>query len=765
MIFNIAILTVGFSGLIAQMLFLREFLIIFWGNELSIGIIFANWLVLEAFGCFFLGKEAEKIKNKILVFVVFTCLFSIFLPISIYIIRILRNILGVSIGEGLGFLPILYSSFFVLLPTSVTHGALFTYSCKIYSLFSVGKAASIGKVYVYETAGTIMGGIIWTYLFIPYFNAFYVALLISMLNFFVCVLLLIKSSEPSRFYSKAILSIPCLFLFLCGYLVFGKGVDKLHRSSIVTQWRDQKVVHYQNSIYGNICVIERGGQYTFFTDGIPHITTPVPDIVFVEEFVHLPLLLHPEPKRVLVLSGGAGGVINEVLKHPSIKLIEYVELDPLLIRLIRKFPTSLTENELNDPRVKTRYIDGRLFLKMTKDKYDLIWVGLQEPSNLQVNRFFTREFFSLVKKRLNQRGILVIGLPGSLTYLNDELRDLNGCILNTLKKVFPYARVIPGDGTNLFLASDSKEILIEKEKLINKLDERNFKTDAITSWHIDYRLHPRWVDWFLEFLKGSSQKINHDSKPIGMFYSISHWNALFTPFLRGFFRWVEKVATLKTFLILFVIFVIFFFLYLRKNKKVINLSIPFCIFTTGFSGMIFDLALIYAFQAIYGYVFSWIGLLVTAFMAGAAFGAMGVTSALPRIENNVKSFIKIEGIIIFFIFLLLSIFLSFQPYLDNPKIISLRIVFLPLSFISGLLIGAQFPLANKIYLKRSENLSRTAGLLYSSDLLGGWLGGVIGGVVLLPILGLIETCIVVVLLKLSSLIMILGALRRGLCRL
>ena len=84
----------------------------------------------------------------------------------------------------------------------------------------------------------------------------------------------------------------------------------------------------------------------------------------------------------------------------------------------------------------------------------------------------------------------------------------------------------------------------------------------------------------------------------------------------------------------------------------------------------------------------------------------------------------------------------------------LKILFLVVSFGGGFLIGAQFPLANQVYLHQKRSLSKTAGLLYSSDLLGGWLGGVVGSVVLLPVLGLLGSCVVVVLLKLSSFVVI-----------
>jgi spermidine synthase len=87
---------------------------------------------------------------------------------------------------------------------------------------------------------------------------------------------------------------------------------------------------------------------------------------------------------------------------------------------------------------------------------------------------------------------------------------------------------------------------------------------------------------------------------------------------------------------------------------------------------------------------------------------------------------------------------------DSEVFLFSKVLFLTLSFISGFLTGSQFPLANKLYLKKSRSLSQTAGLLYASDLLGGWFGGIVGAVVLLPVLGLTGTCLTVGLLKLTS---------------
>jgi spermidine synthase len=727
-----AILVMGFSGIVVQILLLREFLVIFSGNELAIGIILANWLILEAFGSLFVGKRVEHLKKRLEAFVGLQLLFSLCLPLAVYSIRILKELIGVMPGEGLGIITILYSSFLIFAPLSIAHGALFTFGCKLYSLHHVseGKASSIGKVYVHETLGTIFGAVAFTYLFVPFLHSIKIALGVALLNSLLCLLLL--GSSPRRsLTSRALAGGSAIFLVLCAYLILGSKADKIHHLSISQQWRGQEVIHYQNSIYGNITVTQR------------------------EEFVHLPLLSHPLPKKVLVIGSGAGGVIHEILKHP-VEKVDYTELDPLLLEVVQRFPTPLTEAELADPRVNIEYLDGRFFIKRTPHRYDLVLVGISNPLTLQINRLFSKEFFSLVKGRLEKGGILVIVLPGSLTYLSKELGDLNACILNTLKGVYPFVRVIPGD-FNLFLASTSSKVSSINHKLLShRLNERGLEVSLLTPSHIKYKLASRWVDWFFASIKGATKKINQDFSPLGMFYSLAYWNSLFSPHTKWLFRWFEQV-NLRLLIIPFSIFTLVFLIICFKGSTIFTkLSIPFAIMASGFAGMIFDLALIYTFQTLYGYVFHQIGLLVAAFMVGIAAGSLAMTTVLERVKRDFTYFIGLELAIILFSGVLPAIFLLFSPYLNSPAVLSLfRVIFPVLCFVSGLLIGAQFPLASKIYLKLSPDLSGTAGLLYGADLAGGWLGGMLGGVLLLPVLGLIQTCTAVVILKIISLLILL----------
>ncbi|MCX7661407.1 MAG: hypothetical protein N2Z79_01825, partial [Candidatus Omnitrophica bacterium] len=365
---------------------------------------------------------------------------ALYLPLSIFFIRNIKALLGVTAGEGLGILPIFLSSFFIVSPLSIFDGAEFPFGCRLLQQKNIWRATS--KVYILEAAGFILAGPVFTFLILKGFNSFLIAFYLGVLNLLSAFLLLkIKKVIP--------VYILLAILFLGLLILHPFLADKLHFLSLRKQWNNQNVLAYQNSLYANLVAIKTQEQITFYSDGIPIITTPHPDTTFIEDISHFSLLNHPEPKRVLILSGGAGGIIREVLKHPVEKVI-YTELDPKIIDLVLRFPTELTEKELKNPRLEIKYIDGRRFLKTALDKFDVIILNLSLPTTLQLNRFYTREFFQQIKLHLTEKGIFIFSLPGSLSYLSKEIINLNSIILETLKDIF-YVRVIPGDH-NLYLA-------------------------------------------------------------------------------------------------------------------------------------------------------------------------------------------------------------------------------------------------------------------------------------------------------------------------
>ncbi len=736
----------GFSCILAQVLLLREFFIIFVGNELSLGIILANWLILVALGSFLCSRRADKIKRRIETFALLQILISFVLPLTILGCRIIKNIIGVAPGEMVGVMPIFYSSFIILLPFCLIGGAQFTLGCKIFSTYFRKDATSIGRVYILEAIGSSLGGALFTYFLVHFFHPLEIAVGIGILNLISATLLLLLA-HPSHL-RVGLRTCAAILLVVSLYILISPWRDKLQVRSIGKLWSGYDIQSSHDSIYGNIVVARRGEQLTLFSNGIPISTRPTPDIAFIEELAHFPLLFHPSPDRVLLIGGGLGGIIEEILKHP-VQEICYSELDPKLIKVAKK---ELQCQELDNPRVNLKYLDGRVMAARGEDLYDLILVNLPSPSTLQLNRFYTIEFFDLIKKSLKAGGIFGIGIPASEAYMSEETRNLNRSIYKSLKEVFPDISLIPGN-YNLFLAEVKDH---DPELLIKRWQDRELKTNLINPHYIRYKLEEEKVDTTIQILEDNEEiRTNKDFMPSGLLYNLILWNTMFYPRLGKFFTMVGELK-LWWLMVSLLALTSIFYLIRRSTKGLKTTSIPIAIVTTGLAGIAFNIVLIFAFQILYGYVYQKIGILIASFMVGLTLGSWLMNRVMMRLKRDIKIFAKVELCLLIYPILLPLVFTRLSTYVAKPIIFSIaEIIFILLCGGAGLLVGLEFPLANKIYLKERDKVGRVAGTIYGADLAGAWMGALLIGAFIIPILGILQTCILLASLKAASLLLII----------
>jgi spermidine synthase len=786
---HLAFLLMGLSFTVTQALLIRELMVAFFGNELSIGLILGNWLILEAIGSGCLGRWSHWWGNSAPSFAVLQVLFALFLPLCVLAAYTSRSLLGAIPGEGVGLVPIFWSSSLILAPVAVVDGTMFVAGSRAYARFAADSgsggddAPAIGRVYVLEAVGAIVGGVVFTYAFLSFLNSVQIVLVLVGLNLLSAAWLLAASALPTRGRILGLLALVILLAASLGLLVSPLS-EEIQRWVTRQQWAGQDLVYSETSVYGNVAVVQQEGQLTFYADGIPILTAPVPDVAHVEEIVHLPMLFVPQPRRALVLSGGVGGVLHELSKYP-LERIDYAELDPLLIEAVKEFPTPLTLAELGDARVHVEQVDGRLLVRRrawaldsgSQGGYDLVLVNLPYPSTLQLNRFYTVEFLEMVGGLLSENGVLVMSSPGTLTYMSDELRNLNAMAYHTLKEAFAHVRPIPGDST-LWLASSSEEVeTAPLEVLVERWEERAIESRLVTPAHIRLRLEQRYLDWFWDSLGQSGAAgeadaprtvgdyVNRDLKPVGLFYGLSYWNALFSPGLARLFAMTGRLKLWSVGLLIaggcFLFIVI-----TRAGARGKGTVVPLAIATTGFTGMTADLVIIFAFQTLYGYVYHWIGLLITAFMAGLSLGGWRMTRRLARIVRLRSALLKLEIALVLFWVLLPILLGGLYAHITHPLMLTAMQAILFLSnALAGFLVGSQFPLANKIWLKEREAGKGVEGILYTSDLIGAFLGAVLVSVVLIPVLGIVATCVVATLLKVGSLFLIAcrtGADRREL---
>ncbi|MFT8708486.1 MAG: polyamine aminopropyltransferase [Sporolactobacillus sp.] len=129
------------------------------------------------------------------------------------------------------------------------------------------------------------------------------------------------------------------------------------------------------------------------------------EFIYHEMIVHVPMMVHPNVRRVLVIGGGDGGAVRELTRYPAIEHIDLVEIDPQVVAVCRDFLPQ-TASKLDDPRVAIHYEDGLKFVRMCADAYDLIIVDSTDPFG-PGEGLFTKEFYGNCYKALREDGLMV----------------------------------------------------------------------------------------------------------------------------------------------------------------------------------------------------------------------------------------------------------------------------------------------------------------------------------------------------------------------
>lgn len=742
---TLAFLLMGFSFTILQTVLVRELLVSFSGNELSIGLVLGAWLLLEALGSGAAGLLLRRSPGHPAAYAMLQVLLALLLLPAFWTALRVRALLGAVPGEAIGPLPALFGALLALAPLGLVDGAMFATACAV--LLAASEQAAPEResstVYVLEAVGSILGGTLLTFLLLPVLSSTRILFLVGALNAASAASLLFGTDRRTWFSTAAASFLAAGALALA---VTPLGTV-LHWRLVSNRWSPSRLVYEANSPYGNLAAVREADQVTVFVNGTPVLTAPDPDIAAVEELTHLPaLFLDRPPRRILVVGGGAGGVLHELLRYP-VERIDYAELDPLLIRVLELVPTSLTSAELADPRVSLAVADGRRFVASLSDlpvkpSYDLVLINLPYPSTLVLNRLYTEEFYRQLAALLTPEGVLAVPAPAGRTYVGASLRDLLACYRRTLSRVFPYVRAVPGDEMTLWLAS-RRPLHLSAEELVRRWGERGVETRMLRPEHLRYLFDPRVAGAFETALEEAHVAVNRDVYPVGLRYGLAYESAILSPELEPFFRWLGRLKAWQIGAGLVGLLLVGL-LTLRRPETLV----PPAIATTGVAGMTTDLLVLFAFQLRYGYVYQQVGLLVTSFMAGLALGGLSMRTwiARGRLHRPWRAFLWLEGAVAGGMGLLAGL-LAFLLSRPAPASAVEPLVLYGANLLGGVLVGLEFPLGTRLLVARGEPGIRVASSLYAWDLAGATLGAVFVSAVLLPALGLRDTALLVALLK------------------
>jgi len=736
--FLLSCLLLGFSSMITQIILFREMMVSFYGNELSLGVMLSVWLFWVGMGSALGNRIAGKKSYSPRKLSLWYFLISIATLFTIILIRFSKQILGTAPAEIVGFFPMFIFTLVAMSFLCIVLGITFVLNSKSWQL-DESRIFSVNRVYLWESLGAGLGGFLVTFILIPNLSNFKIAVFLLCLNLIFFTLLLIKDSKRR---TKA-LAWMVMILVIFGFWAFRWG-DSLDHFSTSKMWKSLPIVYSKDTKYGNISVSKQYEQITFYENGL--MLFSYPDDFSSEEAAHFTLLEHPHPRTLLLIGGGIGGALSQALKYDSLT-IDYVELDPELIRTGEAYLPNEETQSLKNPLVHTHFMDGRLFVKeklrkRNEQRYDVIILNLPDPYTAQLNRFFTFEFFQMIRSILDENGIFSFKVSSAENYISQELSLYLSSIYQTLKSNFEEVKVLPGSN-NIFLASKKKNMLFEDwQTMVARLKDRGISTRFVNENFLPDRLSPRRIDYLKSSITPSSERTNHDLKPICYFYNSILWSKQFKSLEKPVLLFLSHIRYGWFMATGILVFALIFLVCILSGSRSSNLALA-TIFVTGFTSIIVEIIVVLSFQIFYGYIYSMIGLIFTIFMLGLALGAMIVQKINRKREISLMGLVLVQLFQVLFLFIFLVMMWAFSAtYFSDVGIIILLLLFITISGLSG---GIEFTLANHLFLEKKTTLK--AGTGYSVDLFGASLSSILVSAILIPLLGIPITLVMILLIN------------------
>ncbi|MGA2090549.1 MAG: hypothetical protein ABSH12_03705 [Endomicrobiales bacterium] len=681
--FSIALIF-GFSGcisVISQTLLFREMLVAFQGNELSIGILLSSWLLGTTAGSWLGGRFKKKVspaaglRNPLIVA-------AILLPIVFFAVRFARPLVSTIPGMGLSLGTLFGFSLMLFVPLSMTFG------------FQFGCTRHIKTAFLFEAAGYLAGGLIFTYLMLPLDNAVMMLLCVCLSTALFTLIMNLVSAMPDTRWGTLISTV--LIIVLPGFFLLAQSIDTATLSR--GEYPGCTIVASHYSPYGHTVIAERNAERYVFSNGIPLTSFPDDDAVFSESFAYIPYLFHHHPKTVLVI--GSAAPILSYLEREPIEKITYIENDSFLAKSL-------------NPTFGAVITDARTFLSSSPlERFDLIYINLPYPTSASLNRYYTVEFFLIAKRALNQSGVIAFKAPGSLVYLDPIMTGLNYSLWATAHAVFSDVRIVPGDD-NIFIASSTP--LPPPGIVARRMKRLVGKTSFLSVAYLLFTFNSEKTAWLYDQFNAFREKNyrNNDFMPHGLMQGLLYWQSVFAPGTTGIYSMFTRYAWIVLVVLL---------LWLMNDRVGINGTA----FSSGAAAMGLYMATIWSLQVAHGSLYYWIGMATALFMAGTALGAWAI-----RIPWFQPSILVTE--ILFTVWIITGCLALARP--------------LPLAGFglfaagSGFLLGYQFPLL----------ASRTGVAAYTADAIGAGTAALIFGTIIIPAWGIPNTLLVILAVKLITL--------------
>ena len=710
------ILAYGAGTMVSQVLILRELLVLAQGQELKLALGLWCWLFWVGLGSLVGGRRTAGPATGLPSLGRLLFLLGIFLPTTVLAIRAVPSLAPLPWGQSLPPGTAFFLFLILLAPFGLTSGYFFPCACRVQE--TLAPQGAVGWVYYLETLGASLGVCALQFLLMGRYPNLGLALVTCLLLLLGSRLLAPPLTKAGRLAAALVLLLPAAALF---FLI---SVEDLSRR---WQWPGRQVVATVDSPYALLTATREAEQYSFFTNKIWYFTYPDPQTA--EYQVQFSLLEHPNPRRVLLLGGGVAGLVPEILKTDTVTHLDYVELDPQLVHLTQR----LLPFGDKGGRVQIIYQDARRFLANTSKRYDVIIMALPEPQNAQLNRYYTREFFAVVSRRLNPQGVFSFSLTGAEVSLHPLRAAYLALAYHTLNRVFKEVLVFPGERVRFFASSTDGLLVADPQRLMERLRARGLNLQYVREYYLLYDLSGPRQEYLRRLLSRQPEEINTDLNPRCYFYDLVLSSAQEGLPLK------ELLLTLNTLprFSLWAALALIILLPSLFGRRRPAFKYLYQVLVMGLGTMSLEIVVLILYQIHLGYLYRQLGILIAAFMGGMALGgAVGARLAeWPRAAKCLLAALQ-GGLVVlalFFIWLMPKI-----SGLANPTWLTWAQVSFALALAgAGFAGGGIFALSAALWAQAQPESGTKGGFLYAADLLGATLGTLGVSLLLLPVWGIL----------------------------
>ncbi len=739
------ILIYGAGSLVSQVLILRELLVLAQGQELKLALGLWCWLLWTGLGSLLGGRLASRYPPAAMQLGRLLFLLAWLLPGTVLIIKALPLLAPLPWGQSLPPGTALLLFLILLAPFGLVSGFFFPWACRV--LAASADQGAVGRVYYLEALGAALGVCLLQLLLLGRYSTLVLGLGCGFLMATAAWLLARPRTRVPR------LAAALGLLLLAGAFILHPQLEKLSRG---WQWPGREVLYSVDSPYARLTATREGEQVSFFANSLWLFTHPDP--LTAEYQTQFGLLEHPRPRRVLLLGGGAPGLVPEVLKTATVSHLDYVELDPQLVTLGRQVLAPRVDTE----KVRIIYQDARRFLSSADGRYDVILMALPEPRNAQLNRYYTREFFAIVARRLEPQGVFSFSLAGSETSLQPLRAAYLALTYHTLSQVFPEVLVLPGERARFFASPTAGTLVGDPEVLVSRIAARHLKLDYVREYYLLQDLSRPRQDYLRRVLESQAPEVNTDLNPRCYFYDLALSGLqeglplqevlLFLRDRSPFGLWAAiGLATLLLVTLL------------RTRPGPLYL---YQVVIMGLGTMTLEIVILIFFQIQLGSLYRQLGLLIAAFMAGMAAGGAWGTGAMKaggtsRTGGGHPSALARlaalqGGLAVLALILALSLPLVSRSSWEGREI-ALQAGYTVLLALVGGLGGAVFAGSAALWVQARPDAGARGGVLYAADLLGATVGSLGISLVVLPVWGMVPTLYLVAALHAGAALMLAGS--------